>query len=203
MATCLCSVNFWSQHRQMCSAACCLVVGGDISQIKVSIDSHSTETNLHPMVCRLILYHTCVFVSVRSSKVVDLSETYLVQVETFWFLLPGQFRVFIDKFVSSVCSWTCWTKRISLNIWKKVNFVSSPDVSHSHQCLLPLHQAAVWALSVQRGGHLPRPVLWPWLRPLVPLQVSPEIQKREVTKKVLPPFSAWNLLWGFTCEDFD
>ena len=45
------------------------------------------------------------------------------------------------------------------------------DVSHSHQCLLPLHQAAVWALPVQRGRHLPRPVLRPGLRPLVPLQV--------------------------------
>lgn len=137
----------------------------------------------------LFLYHTCACVSVRSTEVVDLSALFFVRLETFLFLLPHQFRVFTDKFVRSVCSWTCWTKRNYLNIWKKVNFVSSPDVSHSHQCLLPLHQAAVWALPVQRGGHLPRPVLRPGLRPLVPLQVSPETQKRGVKKKVLPPFS--------------
>lgn len=162
-----------------------------------SIPAAQKQTSTHrpPGVgLSLLLYHTCACVSVRSTKVVDLSALSFVRVETFLFLLPDQFRVFTDKFVSSVCSWTRWTKMIWLNIWKKVNFVSPPDVSHSHQCLLPLHQAAVWALPVQRGGHLPRPVLRPGLRPLVPLQVSAEIQKGGITKEVPSPFSAWNLL---------
>lgn len=46
------------------------------------------------------------------------------------------------------------------------------DVSCGHQCLVPFHKTAVWALPLSTDCPLPGPLLWPGLRPLVPVQVK-------------------------------
>lgn len=46
------------------------------------------------------------------------------------------------------------------------------DVSCCHQCLVPFHKTPVWALPLPTDCPLSGPLLWPGLRPLVPLQVK-------------------------------
>lgn len=141
----------------MCCAVCCLVVGGDISQIKVAIDSRSAETNLHPPSTR------CRSVAVPLSHVCVCERAFQWSRRLVWNLFrpSGNLLVPASRPISGVYRQVC-QQCLQLNVLDKEDF--SEHLKESEFCLFsrcltqpPVPSAAPSSCSVS----FTRPERWP------------------------------------------